>query len=173
MGMTKGECLIASGSNYRVIIFIGLKPRQLAQRSAVLDTGAGCQFIHLNCILINKQNFTEHATGPKIFDASRNPLNIVGSVRLWILLGSHMIRKIYRLQISPHIIHSRLHIHKQKRISNTLPREAHSYEDYFESNTDDYPSIFKAMKSLQVEQGIPENSCNLRRIQKQDLISPV
>ena len=93
LGPKHGECLIASASNYRVQISTGAKIQSMAQHCAVLDTGAGRNFIDLSQVPPDIRSRIEPTNSPAVFDANRNPLKVIGSVYLWVALGSYLSRE--------------------------------------------------------------------------------
>ena len=68
-------------------------PRQLAEQFAVLDTGARSNFVNYNCLSVAIRDLIEHESTPVILNEKRNPLKVVGYIRLWILFDSHLVRR--------------------------------------------------------------------------------
>ena len=85
-------CLPASASNYRVRARIGSNIRMKYQY-AILDTGAGRNFIDLDEIHTSMRDQVFRANPLTVIDANRNQLKILGSIKLWISLGSKLSRK--------------------------------------------------------------------------------
>ena len=59
----------------------------------MLDTVAGSSFVDLAQIPIVVRSRIEHSNVPEIYDANRNQLNVLGSLNLWLRLGSQVIQE--------------------------------------------------------------------------------
>ena len=60
---------------------------------AVLDTGAGRNFMDLSRVLNSCKNQIENSNIPAVLDENRNTLRIIGYIYLWVLLGSQITRE--------------------------------------------------------------------------------
>ena len=65
----------------------------MTHQYAILDTGAGRNFIDLDQIHTAVRDQVLQANTPTIIDASRNRLKVLGSIKLWVSLGSKLSRE--------------------------------------------------------------------------------
>ena len=72
---------------------IGSVVSEMKLKCAIMDTGAVRSFVNLDQLLELLKSQIEQAKSSTIHDASRNKLKIVGSINLWVLLGSHLCKE--------------------------------------------------------------------------------
>lgn len=80
-----------SRRNYKVYADMGITSRSTLRVCAVLDTGAGPNFVHRDKLPKGHAQIRRGET-PLINDANGRPVNIVGTVSLYVRFGSYVVK---------------------------------------------------------------------------------
>lgn len=83
--------MIMARRNYKVYADIGSSKSLLSRRLAVLDTGAGPNFIRLSELQSDEQARIQEACLPDIRDANKRPIKSLGTIKLVVQLGNHVV----------------------------------------------------------------------------------
>ena len=84
--------MIMARRNYKVYADLGLTPEFLAKQLAVLDTGAGPNFIHKDALPLGYERFLKQGPPPNIVDANRRPIAVNGVIHLCVQLGTRLVK---------------------------------------------------------------------------------
>lgn len=78
--------------NYKVHADIGFNTTMTVRRVATLDTGAGPNVIRLSELPTAAKAKIKHGPLPRVTDANRNPLRMMGTITLVVRLGRHLAK---------------------------------------------------------------------------------
>ena len=76
--------------NYKVYADLGYRHQFMVRKLSILDTGAGPNVIRKSELPTELLNHLEFGPVPNVADANRNPIRILGIIRLLVRLGSHL-----------------------------------------------------------------------------------
>ena len=80
--------MLMAKRNYKVDTFVGLNRNLLTRRISVLDTGAGPNFVQAVDLPPECRSRLRQGPLPKVTDANRNPIRMIGKIELVIQLGN-------------------------------------------------------------------------------------
>ena len=84
--------MLLAKRNYKVHADIGFNTTMTVRRVATLDTGAGPNVIRLSELPTAAKAKIKHGPLPRVTDANRNPLRMMGTITLVVRLGRHLAK---------------------------------------------------------------------------------
>eukprot|EP00171_Calliarthron_tuberculosum_P022096 IDg22096t1 len=91
-GKFAGEVFLFTSPNYKINLFLAVRPVLLSEQVAVLDTGAGPNCVRIDALPTGASRHIQQRPLPSVQDANKKLLATLGIVALYIQAGEIMVR---------------------------------------------------------------------------------